>query len=98
MLYFNTSYGQHVVILEPESLETLKTGEFVKSPNKVVLIGYTPDAEWLGEKIMENMDNLTPELLDRLISESQQRPEKRGRAYHPTMHVIKDGKVQGGKS
>jgi hypothetical protein len=98
MLYFNTRGGQHIVILEPENLEAVKAGQFAKSPNKAVLIAYTPDAGWLGEQIVANVNNLTPELLDRLIAESQQRPEKRGRAHHPMMEVIKDGKVQGGES
>jgi hypothetical protein len=94
MFYFSTRDGQHIVILEPENLEAVKAGKFAKSPNRAVLVAYTPDAEWLGEQIMMNADKLDPETLDRLIKESQQRPEKRGRAHHPPLEVIKDGKVR----
>jgi hypothetical protein len=97
MLYFNTIDEQHIIILEPENLEAVKAGQYAKSPNHAVMFAYTPDAEWLEEQLIANANNLTPELLDRLIKESQQRPEKRGRAYHPPMEVIKDGKVQGGE-
>lgn len=97
MIYFNTRYGQHMIILEPENLEELKAGQFAHTPNKAVLIVYTPDAEWLGEQLIANADNLTPELLDYLIKKAQKRPEKRGRPYTPPMHIIKDGKMQGGK-
>jgi hypothetical protein len=41
VLYFNTSNGQHIVILEPENLEALKTGQFAVSSNKAVMIAYT---------------------------------------------------------
>jgi hypothetical protein len=98
MLYFNTSNGQHIVILEPENLEALKTGQFAVSPNKAVMIAYTPDAEWLQDQLITHVHDLTPESLDYMIKKSQQRPEKRGRAHHPPIEVIKDGKVQGGES
>lgn len=99
MLYFNTRDGQHIIVLEPENLEAVRDGKFAKSPNRAVLIAYTPDAEWLGDQLVANAENLTPEILDRLIKESQQRPEKRGRAHHPEVQVIKDGKmVQGHES
>jgi len=95
VLYFGTKDGQHIVVLEPENMEALKSGLFAKTPNKSVLIAYTPDSAWLGEQIMMNADKLDPETLERLILESQRRPEKRGRAQHPMLEVIKDGKVQG---
>lgn len=98
MLYFNTTDGQHIVILEPENLENISLGLYAKSPNKAVLITYTPDAAWLQDQLIANADKLDPETLDRLIKESQQRPEKRGRAHHPIYEVIKDGKVQGHES
>jgi hypothetical protein len=86
-----------MIILEPENLEELKAGVYAKSPNGVVLISYTPDAEWLGGQLIANAENLSPELLDSLIKKAQKRPEKRNRAYFPPMHIIKDGKMQGGK-
>ena len=62
-----------------------------------VMIVYTPDIEWLGAQLIANAENLTPKLLDSLIEESQKRPEKRNRSYFPPMHIIKDGKIQGGE-
>jgi hypothetical protein len=98
MLYFNTINGQHIIILEPENLEAVKAGQFAHSPGKEVLFAYTPDAGWLQDQLIAHANDLTPELLDYMIKKSQQRPEKRGRAHHPMIEVIKDGKVQGEES
>lgn len=98
MLYFNTRGGQHIVVLEPGHFELLKAGETVFTPNKAVMLCYTPDSVWLGEQLIINADRLTPELIDRLIAESQKRPEKLHARDFPTMQVIKDGKVQSHES
>jgi hypothetical protein len=92
MLYFTTREGQHILVLEPEHFKFLKDGEFLKSPDKAVLLAYSPDAEWLGEQMIANAENLTPALISKLIAESQKRPEKKNIPYHPAVHVIKDGK------
>ena len=56
------------------------------------MIVYTNDSVWLGEQIIANMGELTPALIDKLIAESQQRPEKPVGPYYPPIHVIQDGK------
>lgn len=98
MLYFTTRDGTHMVILEPRHWELLKAGETVFTPDKQVFISYTPDSEWLGEQLIKYAEQLTPGIFDRLLVESQKRPEKGPGPDFPTIHVIKDGKVQGGES
>jgi hypothetical protein len=83
---------QHVVILEPENLERVKTKPCI-TPNASVMICYTPDALWLGDQIVVSMDEMTPDKLDSLIKESQDRPEVRNRPYHPPLDVKDRGEA-----
>jgi hypothetical protein len=87
LIYLKSSDGQHIVILEPGNLEALKAGRFERAGDGAVLVGYTPDAVWLGEQIFANIDALDPATLQRLITESQKRPEVKERPYHPTFHA-----------
>lgn len=87
-----------MVILEPENVEKILQGHYAVTQNKLIAITYTNDAMWLQDQLIANMNNLTPEILDRIIAESQKRPKKTGRPTHPPIQVIKDGKVQGGES
>jgi len=93
MLYFTTREGIHMLVLTEDHIDYLKKGEMIKSPNNRVCVFYTPDDQWLGEKLIENMNNLTPELFDKLMAESQKRPVKRAGPFHPTMQIIKEGKL-----
>lgn len=97
MLYFRTQDDRHILILEPENLEALQSRDFVKSPNNTVILALTPDAEWLQTELIARAGKISPEILEALLKESQTHPEKKGRAYHPYIQVIKDGKLQGKK-
>lgn len=94
MVYLMTTDGQHVIVLEPESVDKLQARSFVHTPDNAVLIAATNDADWLGAQLIKHADDLTPNLIIKLIEESQQRPVVRtSNTRHPEIQVIKKGKV-----
>lgn len=84
--------GQRVIILEPGNIERIKKGEPAKSYDNSVLIAYTPDQEWLETKLIENMDELSPEKLDELLKESLTRPEVKQRPFKPPLQFPSGGR------
>jgi hypothetical protein len=86
MIYLKLVDGRHIVILEPGNLRELERGgNPAVSPDKEVMVAYTPDVEWLNEKLMECRAELnqSPELLDDLLKQSQKRPRVEERPYRP---------------
>jgi hypothetical protein len=92
MLYFVTGEGMRILVLGQDHIDYLKKGELIVSPDSKVAVLYTPDEQWLGEKLIENMDKLTPSLFNELITEAKKRPVQHAGAYYPTVQIIKEGK------
>lgn len=85
MIYMKLTDGRHILILEPGNIkELISGGNPATSPDKEVIVCFTPDAEWLEKKISERLEELqqSPELLADLIAESQKRPPVESRSYH----------------
>lgn len=82
MIYLSGD-GFKLIVLEPENLEEIKKGRPVVSPDKSVMIAWTPDPVWLADKIMDSEGDAA--LICKLIDEAAKRPEKAGRRpYHET--------------
>lgn len=78
MLYITTTDGRHVLILEPSNIEKMKAGTPAITPDKKVTVAYCPDMEWLQGQIRQASitENITQEVLDRLLNEGLTKPEK----------------------
>jgi hypothetical protein len=70
-----------IIILETANLEELKKGRPAVSPDKSVLIAWTPDPTWLAEEIAKTDGD--GEVIAKLIDQAAKRPEKPLRPYHP---------------
>lgn len=93
MIYLKLNDGRHILILEPGNIQEITSGgNPAASPDKEVVVCYTPDAEWLEKKISERLKELqqSPELLADLIVESQKRPPVESRPYHQTRLIKGD--------
>lgn len=84
MLYM-TGDGLTIIVLESANLDELRKGRPAKTPDGKVLIAWTPDPVWLGDKIADsNGDGAT---IGRLIDEAAKRPEKPLRKHHELIKV-----------
>jgi len=80
MIYM-TAGKLHIVVLETGNLEELKKGRPATTPDKEVLICWTPDPVWLADKILET--NGDGGKVAALIAEAAKRPQKDvKRPYH----------------
>lgn len=61
MIDMKLTNGQRLMILEPRNLQMLKEGLIVRSGDKTIGLTYTPDLPWLQEKLIQEMDSLTPD-------------------------------------
>jgi hypothetical protein len=90
VIYMQGKNGQHIIILEPSNLDQLKTGRVVHTPDndKCTLLMYSPDIVWTGTQIKKAFHmadgSIDVEELQRIVDESQSRPEIRERPYHHT--------------
>ena len=73
MLYLNGD-GVKVIILETANLDEIRKGRPAHTPDKSVLIAWTPDPVWLADKIMDSDGDAAA--IARLIDEAAKRPEK----------------------
>jgi hypothetical protein len=90
MLYLKSADGAvSLVVLESANLEELKKGRPAVTPDKSVLICWTPDPVWLADRLMDT--NGDAGAIARLIEEAAKRPEKPGpRPKHkPHQHHFK---------
>lgn len=85
MLYLSGD-GVKIIILESGNLDELRKGRPAHTPDKSVLIAWTPDPVWLADKIMDVKDGDANEIV-RLIDEASKRPEKSTRPYHKPYEV-----------
>lgn len=74
-----------IIILETGNLDELKKGRPAISPDKSVMIAWTPDAVWLADKIIESGGDA--ELIAKLIDEASKRPKKPGPRPTHGLHV-----------
>jgi hypothetical protein len=78
MIYFKTADSRHVLVLEPRSLDMLKSGQPCESPDKSVIVAYSPDAEWTFGEIQKLLGPggrvILPHELDKILQSGLQRP------------------------
>ena len=89
MIYMRGTRGDgqslRIVVLETANLEKLKAGGTVTTPDKEVLICWTPDMVWLADKLADTKGDAAA--VAALIAEAAKRPQKPlDRPPHPT-HV-----------
>ena len=90
MIYMQSKDGQHVIILEPANLDHLRVGGIVKTPDAKhsVCLAFSPDIVWTSQRLKHLVEGegIDVEGLERLLTESQHRPEVRERPYHHIEH------------
>jgi len=75
-----------LIIIEPGNIENLKKGLPMKLPQNMALV-YSPDTEWLMEKICQHEGGISPEKLSDILIESLNRKEVFERPYHPAVQI-----------
>lgn len=81
MIYLTSETGAKIVVLEPGNLEELRKGRPATTPDKSVLIAFTPDPVWLADKLLDCDGSAAA--VAALIEEAAKRPEKpAGRPKH----------------
>jgi hypothetical protein len=74
MIYLASSDGlTKIIVLETANLERLKEGKPAISPDRTVMIAWTPDPAWLVEKLAETGGDARK--IAKLIDEARSRPE-----------------------
>jgi hypothetical protein len=79
VIYLKLTDGRHLLILEPGNIQTLLDGgNPAASPDKEVMVCYTPDPDWLKERMMERWEEVksSPELFEKLLKKSQKRKKQ----------------------
>lgn len=85
MIYAVTKHGQFLVVLEPGNLDRLRVGGSVKSPDGTIMIVFSPDIMWTAARIREAVEangTIDAETVDKILVDSQHRPEVKERPYH----------------
>lgn len=87
VIYLNSKGGGlKIIVLESANLEELRKGRPATTPDKSVMIAWTPDPVWLADKIMDSGGD--PEKIAELIDECSKRPERSSpRPYHKTYYA-----------
>jgi hypothetical protein len=86
MLALRTTQGQTLYILEPSNLDKLKNGEPIQLSNGD-LIAYSPDPEWVMDRVIAEFGKMNPAKLDNVLKESLKRPEVRDRPHHSPIYL-----------
>jgi hypothetical protein len=90
MIYLSVgSRQQRVIILDSHNLDALKEGKPTSSPDKHVLIAYTPDIPWLTDQLIKMVPDLDPQKLQDLLNEGLKRPIAPVGPQHPHIDVLK---------
>lgn len=80
MLYLSGD-GIKILILESANLDELRNGRPLKTPDRSVVVAWTPDPVWLADRILDTGGDAVK--IGALIDEAAKRPEKPGpRPYH----------------
>lgn len=78
MIYFTTTDGRAVLIVESGNIERLKSGKMMKTPDEQFLVCYTPDMEWTTDQFKAMLAinrNVDPAVLDFILKEGMKREE-----------------------
>ena len=95
MLYINTTDGKlKIIVLESANLDEIRKGRPAKTPDKSVLIAWTPDPVWLADKIMECNGDATKiaELIDEAAKRPQKPTDRPKHGYHQHLFNREEGK------
>lgn len=92
MIYLETSGGHKIIILEPGNLERLRGGEPIQTPDRTVMIGFTPDIVWVSDQLRANKGHLSGAVIGALLEEASKRPEATPGYETPFEQLIKEGK------
>lgn len=69
-----------VIVLETANLEELQKGRPAVTPDKKVMVCWTPDLVWLADKIADTDGDASK--ISELIDQAAKRPQKGPRPYH----------------
>jgi hypothetical protein len=79
MIYFTTTDGRAVLIIESGNLERLKSGKPMKTPDEKFLVCYTPDMEWTMDQFQGMLavttNSVDPAIMDFILKEGMKRQE-----------------------
>ena len=79
MIYFTTTDGRAVLIIEGGNLDRLKAGKPMKTPDGKFMVCYTPDIEWTFDQfkgmLAVTTDQVDPKVLDFILKEGLKREE-----------------------
>ena len=91
MLYLTDNEGLlKIVILEKQNVEEILKGHPAQTPDKSVLIAWTPDPVWLADKLMD-CDGGDAAKIAALIDEAAKRPQQPVNRPKHGHHVHKFG-------
>jgi hypothetical protein len=93
MIYLRPNLGPALIFLEPANLAHIQSGEFIGSPDGSTVLGFTPDAVWLSERIIAAAGILNDGVVKALHAESLRRAPVFIRHEHPMRQIIMNGKV-----
>ena len=80
MIYMQATEGRKIIVLETANIEEIMKNRPAITQDGSVVIGWTPDAVWLADKLMDSGgDGAT---ICRLIDEAVKRPQKGPRPHH----------------
>lgn len=74
-----------IVILETENLDLLKLGKPAVTPDKSIVLCWTPDAVWLSEKIKESNGDISK--IIEAIEESRKLSNRPRGPYYPAEYI-----------
>jgi hypothetical protein len=89
MIYLALHNGQRIIVIDSHNIDAMKKGEPVKTPDKHVMIAYTPDIGWLTEHMVQMGSSLDPERFDALLKEGLNRPIASVLPQHPHIDLLK---------
>lgn len=73
MIYFRTSDEKHILIIDPATVELIKQGHAVISPDQLVFIAISPDEKWTAEQFQHAFTTgdkkLTAERMKEILAE-----------------------------
>jgi len=85
MMYLSSREGHlRIIILETENLEEIRKGHCARTPDGAILIAWTPDPEWLAERILASKGDSG--LIAAAIDEAAKRPQQPLRPSHDPRH------------
>ena len=85
----DTSKDVKIIVLESRNLEHMKGGQPLITPDQSVIVAWTPDPEWVRDRLQELPDGDIGGI-GRVLEESAKRPQKEvPPMFAPTEHRFK---------